>query len=138
MSTRLPVKRLSDEMYKTYMKKPKREEWWPEGMMWRGDVPGADKDAKAEGSDQPRGEEKEPSTEQVAEKKKVDSSKPTGGYNSEQAAVEEKTAVVQEEKMDTSDIEGATSDNVKVKDTDEKEENKDQRLIPNSITANLS
>ena len=137
MSTRLPVKRLSDEMYKTYMKKPKRQEWWPEGMPWSGDVPGADVDVKAEGSGQPGGEKKELSTEQVAEKKEVDSSKPTGEENSEQAAVEEKTAVVQEEKMDTSDTEGATSDNV-VKVTDEKEENKDQRLIPNSITNNLS
>ena len=124
-------------MYKTYMKKPKREEWWSEGMPWSGDVPGADKDAKAEGSGQPGSEKKEPSTEQVEEKKEVDVSKPTGEENSEQAAVEEKTAVVQEEKMDTSDTEGATSDNV-VKDTDEKEENKGQRLIPNSITANLS
>ena len=137
MSTQLPVKRLSDEMYKTYMKKPKREEWWPEGMPWSGAVPGADVDVKAEGSGQPGEKKKEPSTEQVAEKKEVDSSKPTGGENSEQAAVEEKTAVVLEEKMDTSDTEGATSDNV-VKDTDEKEENKGQRLIPNSITANLS
>ena len=118
-------------MYKTYMKKPKREEWWPEGIPWGGDVPGADKDAKAEGSGQPGGEKKDSSTEQVEEKKEEDVSKPTRGENSEQAAV------VQEEKMDTSDTEGATSDNV-VKDTDEKEENKDQRLIPNSITANLS
>ena len=138
MSSRLPVKRLSDEMYKTYMKKPKREEWWPEGMPWNGDVPGADIDVKAEGSGQHGDEKKELSTEQVAEKKEVDSSKPTGEENSEQAAVEEKTAVVQEEKMDTSDTEGATSDHVKVKDGDEKEEDKDQRLIPNSITANLS
>ena len=133
MSTRLPVKRLSHEMYKTYMKKPKREEWWPEGMMWRGDVPGTDihVDAKTEGSGQPGGEKKELSTDQVEVKKEVDVSKPTRGENSEQAAV------VLGEKMDTSDTEGATSDNV-VKDTDEKEENKDQRLIPNSITANLS